>query len=248
MPKPTDSQFRQLSPMEKGTLGHSFFETYLKDGPQAMATRAINEASASSMQVAELVNNFFLFNQRLVTNWSPVRRYVEEPMMLSYETDFDFYATPDLVVFNEKTEQWEIYDHKFTQNVWDQELADMSPQLPRYIHVVEQNYGMSVRKASYIFYRTRAIKDPTQKVMLMETKISGNRMRHAMEDVRQAADEIMTTEARPMSLSSHGCKFCSFAPLCKAKVEGKRDDYMMIKAADYTANTYGYGEVHEVQV
>jgi len=259
---------RQLT---RGSLGHAWMQTYiearLNGSSHELSLKAASEFLGKQLQDGipiDLIGEV----QMLCNRYMDYHKGWPEWELLGTEQRVDLRLTDtlilpiryDLFIKHKPTGRNLIGDFKFTFDFWSYEDHALNPQMPKYISVMRAN-GFHVDGGFLEQIRTRKISDPAKlaepekhlwtrsmyspsaanlyNTLRQHVAVSIDIERHRRLPAQQREDES------PPVLNKYGpCRYCSFAELCIAMLEGKKDLTVDIRVG-YTANTYGYNNQPE---
>lgn len=166
----------------------------------------------------------------------------DEWEIVTIEAEFrygPFACTIDLVV----REQGEltIVDHRFLRETYDEDLAVIDPQLPRYATIMRLA-GNEVTRAYRNMISTADTKAGRHRVSRLPIPLTAARLAQAQEDMNQGAMHVIAARAemRPpvRTFNSLVCKHCDFRIPCAMSAEGLDDQPLL--DLNYKRSDYGY--------
>ena len=163
-------------------------------------------------------------------NWEILA--VEEAFFLGLVEGIDMPMRLDLLVREKSTDKVRLVDSKLTYNFYQPIQETLNPQFPKYIATLE-NKGIRVDSVmtnqlryremkpesmypENLFKRTYPVvtRDKIQKTLSMH--LTSARQAQVFHSLPRAAQE----QAATMLLKPAVCKYCSFADLCEAQLDG----------------------------
>lgn len=248
--------------LDRGTLGHEAMSVYIThrlaglNHPQAMARMQEFWVSVKNVPIDVKMETLFLFDRYMQYHqgWPQWKLLgTEERVDLQLTDELTIPIRYDLMVEDIKTGKILVGDFKFTYDFWKPNDHSLNGQMFKYITVLQAN-GYKVDGGFLEEIRTRKLgaeKASDHRNLWKTTTYypSIARRRNSLKqhiqtsleiiDYRNLSIEEQEDQARPI-LNKHGaCRFCSFAPICIAKLDGK--DITFDIEQDYEQNvTYGY--------
>lgn len=166
----------------------------------------------------------------------------DEWEIVAVEAEFrygPFACTVDLIVREEG--ELTIVDHRFLRETYDEELAVIDPQLPRYVTIM-QLAGNEVARAYRNMISTADTKAGRHRVSRLPIPLTDTRLALAREDLSDGSMHVIAARAqtRPAirTFNSLVCKHCDFRVPCAMSAEGEDDQPLL--DLNYKVNTYGY--------
>jgi len=245
--------------LEIGTAGHALLMPYyraLASGSSHAEAMGQAEALASWQAISAGVRpdlmDFALWLVRIYWAAYPFDtkdwRIVEVEQTYRVELDgYVYAATIDLLV--EDSEGLRIVDHRFLGRFYEEEMAAIDPQLPRYVLAL-QAAGRRVTGATRNMVLTGASSmRAAKRVSRLPVPIDGFRLATALMERDRVAGELIAWRQIPLDVRRRiaprtfyapMCRQCDFKVPCSLSATGEDDSAILDQ--HYVPSTYGYSE------